>query len=148
MLETISHSSQAKNFQSQRANLTSWVNEIIHAAWQFQVRFDCLVFRAQARPNVLISVAQQPNGTLLNVIDDPNSFADSSATALLAATTYRYMMLTSDFSLVVPANRALNVIRQSVDGNGWLQQVVDPINFYAPLAPGQSSPEEIGRAHV
>ena len=86
---------------------------------------------------MLIFAAQKPNGTLFNVIDDPNSFADSSSTSLLAAVTFRYMMLTGDFTFLGPANKALNLIRQSVDGSGWLYQVVDPLTFYAPLGPGE-----------
>ena len=89
---------------------------------------------------------QQWNGTLLNVIDDSTTFADSSGTALLAAVTYRYAVLTGDLRLVPAANRALSVIRESVDRDGWLHQTVDPLTFNTTSLPGQFSPE--GQAFV
>lgn len=36
--QTLNHSSQAKQFQGQQANLTSWINEILEASWAHQVR--------------------------------------------------------------------------------------------------------------
>ena len=80
------------------------------------------------------------------MIDDSTTFADSSSTALLAAVTYRYAALTGDVSLVPAANRALNLIRLSVDTDGWLHQTVDPETFDTPSLPGQFSPE--GQAFV
>lgn len=80
------------------------------------------------------------------MIDDPTTFADSSSTALLAAVTYRYAVLTGDVSLIPSANRALNVIRQSVDSDGWLHNTVNPETFNAPSPPGLFSPE--GQAFV
>ncbi|KAF7795945.1 hypothetical protein EIP86_007113 [Pleurotus ostreatoroseus] len=124
VLETIRHSGQAYRFGPQQADLTSWIHEIISKVWQFQ----------------------HPNGTLFNVIDDPTTFADSSSTALLAAVTYRYAALTGDVSLVPAANRVLNLIRLSVDADGWLHQTVDPETFDTPSLPGQFSPE--GQAFV
>lgn len=55
--------------------------------------------------------------------------------------TYRYASLTGDVSLVPAANRALDVIRLSVDEDGWLHQTVDPETFNTPSLPGQFSPE-------
>lgn len=89
---------------------------------------------------------QQPNGTLTNVIDDPTTFADSSSTALLAATTYRLAVLTSDYSLIPSANMALSLIRQNVNSDGWLLDTVDPETFFTASPPGTYSPE--GQAFV
>jgi len=41
VLETLNHSSQAQNFVDHRTNLTSWIEEIIAAAWQHQVGVPC-----------------------------------------------------------------------------------------------------------
>ncbi|KAG8953531.1 hypothetical protein FRC03_011750 [Tulasnella sp. 419] len=54
-------------FMAAQRNLQNWATEIVNNLWQHQ----------------------QANGTLLNYPDDPNSFADSASTALLAAITYR-----------------------------------------------------------
>ncbi|THH02396.1 hypothetical protein EW026_g444 [Hermanssonia centrifuga] len=126
VLQTIRHSEQAQAFQSQQEDLTNWIHEIVSAAWQFQ----------------------QANGTLLNTIDASpwDSFADSSSTALLAATTYRLATITFDFSLIEFANKAMDVIRRSVDDDGWLQNTVDPETFNTPSLPGEHSPE--GQAFV
>ncbi|GJE84408.1 six-hairpin glycosidase [Phanerochaete sordida] len=124
VLQTIMHSNQARQFDAQQADLTAWITEILAATWQHQ----------------------QPSGTLTNVIDDSTTFPDSSSTALLAAVTYRLAVLTADYSLVAPANRALNYIRQNVNGDGWLLNTVDPETFNTPSKPGEYSPE--GQAFV
>ena len=89
---------------------------------------------------------QADNGTLLNVIDDPGSFADSSSTALLAAVTYRMATFTKDTSMIPFANSALTVINGSIDSDGWVLNTVDPLTFNTPSAPGKHSPE--GQAFV
>ncbi|KAJ7591410.1 Six-hairpin glycosidase [Mycena floridula] len=124
VLQTFNHSSQARALTSQSANLSAWIHEIIAASWQYQ----------------------QENGTLLNVIDDPTSFADSSGTALLAATTYRMAVLTGNTTLIPFANKALAVIKDSVSSDGWLKNTVDPLTFSTPSAAGSHSPE--GQAFV
>ncbi|KII95923.1 hypothetical protein PLICRDRAFT_34874 [Plicaturopsis crispa FD-325 SS-3] len=123
VLETINqhnHSSLA----AQKQDLQDWVNEIIGAAWTFQAS----------------------NGTLLNALNDPSSFADSSSTALLASVTYRMAALTNDTTHLPAANRALKVVEASVDADGWLQNTVDPLTFNTPTAAGDHSPE--GQAFV
>ena len=37
VLQTIRHSSQARHFKSQQADLTSWIEEIVVATWAHQV---------------------------------------------------------------------------------------------------------------
>jgi hypothetical protein len=73
--------------------------------------------------------SQQSNGTLLNYVDQPDSFADSASTALLAATTFRYSLLTYDGKHDAAAMQALSLVWQSIDQNGWLLNVVDPLSF-------------------
>ena len=84
---------------------------------------------------------QQSNGTLLNYVDQPNSFADSASTALLAATTFRYSLLTFDGKHDAAAMNALSLVWQSIDQNGWLLNVVDPFSFTQRLQAGAHSPE-------
>ena len=116
VLVTIKNSSLKDEFTAEQANLEGWALEIVHNMWKYQ----------------------QPNGTLLNYANDPNSFADSASTALLAAATYRLAthLETSDTTKQVnmtwalnAANRARSVVSRSIDIDGWLTNVVDPWNF-------------------
>ncbi|KAI3596725.1 glycoside hydrolase family 105 protein [Moniliophthora roreri] len=124
VLQTIEHSSVAKNFASHRSNLTDWVQEIISSAWKHQTK----------------------DGALLNVIDNSTSFIDTSATALLASVTYRMAMYTNDTTHITNADRALALVQDNVDESGWLQQTVDPYIFSTPSKSGSHSPE--GQAFV
>ncbi|KAI9448527.1 Six-hairpin glycosidase [Lactarius indigo] len=90
--------------QSQQSDLAQWVDEILTGVWYYQ----------------------QSNGTLLNYVDQPDSFADSASTALLAAATLRYSLLTSDTKHDAAALRALELVFSSVDEDGWLLNTVDP----------------------
>ncbi|KAH9963396.1 Six-hairpin glycosidase [Lactifluus volemus] len=103
----------------QQGHLIEWVRETLDGVWQFQ----------------------QANGTLLNYIDQPGSFADTSSTALLAASTFRYASITGDDTYIPAAIRALELIRCSIDDQGWLGGTVDPETFSSPSPPGQHSPE-------
>jgi len=91
VLQTLDHSSEARHFAGRQANLTTWIQEIIASAWSYQ----------------------QEDGTLLNVIDDPNSFADTSSTALLASVTYRMATASNNESLISAANKALRAVENS-----------------------------------
>jgi len=124
VLETIRHSDVSSHFRTQTADLTAWVDEIVTGAWKFQ----------------------QPNGTLLNHINDPTSFADSSSTALIAASSFRLASLTGDLRHIPAATKALDVIKKSIDSDGFLLNTVDPLTFDTPSGPGVHSPE--GQAFV
>ncbi|KAI0638264.1 Six-hairpin glycosidase [Trametes polyzona] len=124
VLETIRHSKYSSQMKNEQADLKSWINEIVKNSWKYQ----------------------RSNGTLLNYIDEPNSFADSSSTALLASVTYRMASLTGDTSQISAANKAYNLIKSSLDSNGWLRNTVDPLTFNTPSRPGSHSPE--GQAFV
>ncbi|KAI0082602.1 Six-hairpin glycosidase [Panus rudis PR-1116 ss-1] len=124
VLETIRRSPVSREFEPEKANLTTWIQEIINNTWTHQ----------------------QNNGTLLNTLDDPTSFADSSSTALLAATTYRMAVVTKDLSHIPAANKAFRLIMDSIDEDGWLINTVDPMTFNTTSRPGEHSPE--GQAFV
>ncbi|KAJ3906046.1 Six-hairpin glycosidase [Lentinula edodes] len=124
VLETLNHSSMTTDFADQTANLTQWIQEILSSSWQYQLE----------------------NGTLLNTIDDSNSFADSSGTALLASVTYRMAVYTNDTSLIPNADKAFQLVESNIDGDGWLRDTVDPETFDSPSAADSASPE--GQAFV
>ncbi|KAJ2915034.1 hypothetical protein MD484_g5402, partial [Candolleomyces efflorescens] len=124
VLTTLNHSSLGTEFRSHQRNLTEWIDEILVASWSHQGR----------------------NGTLFNVIDDPQTFGDTASTALLAAVTYRLATITHDFKSIPAANRALVLIQDSINANGWLENTVDPIKFHALNPKGTYSPE--GQAFV
>ena len=84
---------------------------------------------------------QQENGTLLNYVDQSDSFADSASTALLAATTFRYSTLTGDTKHDTAAMEALDLVFASIDDDGWLLNTVDPNAWTSRSQPGAHSPE-------
>ena len=90
---------------------------------------------------MLFPILQQANGTLLNYIDEPDSFSDTSSTALLAASTFRFACIAGDDTHIPAAIAALRLIRDSVDDEGWLHNTVDPESFSTPSGPDQHSPE-------
>ncbi|KAH8830616.1 Six-hairpin glycosidase [Flagelloscypha sp. PMI_526] len=121
VLQTINSTTEAKTLSRQQHNLTEWIGDIITGAWSFQTE----------------------EGLLHNVLNDPTSFTDTASTALLAATTYRYAILTHNSTLVPAANHAFEAIQASTNLEGWLEGTVDPYSFYAPSQTGlgQYSPE-------
>jgi len=147
VLATIKHSPEAGSMQSQKNDLAQWAGETLTGVWKYQVRDllfrhchpTCLsFFRAFLNTNATV---QQANGTLLNYLDQPNSFADSSSTALLAAATFRYASITGDNSHIPAAIKALQLVQDSVSGTGYLLNTVNPETFSTPSGPGQYSPE-------
>ncbi|KAI0253048.1 glycosyl hydrolase family 88-domain-containing protein [Lactifluus subvellereus] len=96
VLATIKQSSFSSQMQSQQNDLARWVDEILTGVWQHQ----------------------QSNGTLLNYVDQPNSFADSSSTALLAAASFRYSVFTGDSKHDAAAIRAMDLVYNSVTRTG------------------------------
>lgn len=120
VLSAFNHSSFGSVLKTQQTDLVSWTQEIITSAWAHQ----------------------QANGTLFNHIDEPESstFADSSGTALLAAATFR---LATFFSTTTSQNiqaaiKARELVMASLDKDGWLTHVVDPLDWHSA---GQKSPE-------
>jgi hypothetical protein len=84
---------------------------------------------------------QQPNGMLLNYIDQPDSFTDSASTALMAAATFRFMSIMCNNMHIPAAIRALQLVQHSIDDQGWLFNMVDPLMFLLASPPGQHSPK-------
>ncbi|KAI9448536.1 Six-hairpin glycosidase-like protein [Lactarius indigo] len=119
VLVTIKGSSAAHAMKSQQNDLVRWVGEILDGAWKFQLE----------------------NGTLLNYLDQPDSFPDSSSTALMAASTFRWASITGNDTHIPAATRALRLIRANLDNQGWLLDTVDPETFSSPSPPGVHSPE-------
>jgi rhamnogalacturonyl hydrolase YesR len=145
VLATIKHSPEAGSMQSQQNDLAQWAGETLTGVWKYQVRTSLpplsparLLFRALLNTNATV---QQANGTLLNYLDQPNSFADSSSTALLAAATFRYASITGDNSHIPAAIKALQLVQDSVSKTGYLLNTVNPETFSTPSGPGQHSPE-------
>ncbi|KAF9057455.1 Six-hairpin glycosidase-like protein [Panaeolus papilionaceus] len=124
VLSTLNHSSDARQFSGQQANLTSWIDEILETSWSYQ----------------------GANGTLHNVIDDPQTFGDTASTALLAATTYRMAIFKNSTTLIPNADRAFKLINDSITSEGWLRNSVNPITFHSILPDAEHSPE--GQAFV
>nr|VWP00542.1 Avirulence protein A [Ganoderma boninense] len=126
VFETIARSGHAWKFATELANLAIWIDEILTHSWAFQ----------------------HENGTLYNWIDQDASatFADTSSTALLGAVSFRLATITGNSVHIPSANRALKVIKQSVNEDGWLLNTVDPETFNTTSLPGQYSPE--GQAFV
>jgi rhamnogalacturonyl hydrolase YesR len=137
----INRSSFSSQMQSQKGNLTQWVDEILTGVWRYQVRRRVAWHQWFTRLKRRAPRPQQSNGTLLNYVDQPDSFADSASTALLAATTFRYSLLTYDGKHDAAAMQALSLVWQSIDQNGWLLNVVDPFSFTQQLRGGAHSPE-------
>ncbi|KAH9991633.1 glycosyl hydrolase family 88-domain-containing protein [Russula compacta] len=119
VLATIMRSSFSSQMQSQQTDLVKWVDEILTGVWRYQ----------------------QSNGTLLNYVDQSNSFADSASTALLAAATFRYSKLTNDGKHDTAAMQAFDLVFNSIDQNGWLLNTVNPESWSLPSAAGAHSPE-------
>ncbi|KAH9943362.1 Six-hairpin glycosidase [Epithele typhae] len=120
VLETLARSEFSSSLTQEQVDLTSWVNEILTSVWALQ----------------------QSNGTLLNYLDQPaTSFGDTSSTALLAASSYRYATITGDLTHIPAANRAFDLIKASLTDDGWLLNTVDPESFSTPSPPGVYSPE-------
>lgn len=140
VLATIKRSRYGPAMQSQQDDLAKWVDEILTGVWSYQVR--CRNSGSWKRRIHLRTAGrgypQQSNGTLLNYVDQPYSFADSSSTALLAATTLRYSLLTSDTKHDAAALQALELVFSSIDENGWLLNTVDPEAWTTPSLNGSA----------
>ena len=70
----------------------------------------------------------------------------SSASPLLAASSFRLATITRNYAHLPNAYRALQLIKESINDDGWLLNTVDPETFSTPSQPGTYSPE--GQAFV
>ncbi|GAA5881481.1 hypothetical protein JCM1840_001104 [Sporobolomyces johnsonii] len=134
---TLNRSVFAQEFESEVADLQSWVNEIVTGAW--------------GKP-------QTTDGLVHNYLDDATTFGDAAATALLTAATFRLAALgsnsngTSVMPLLVAAETAYQTLTSTnstslhVSAEGVLSPVVDPVSYGEQLEVGGVSPE--GEAFV
>jgi rhamnogalacturonyl hydrolase YesR len=139
VLATIMRSDFASQMESQQNNLAQWVDEILTGVWNYQVTLRRPTLRRFGL-NALFCL-QQDNGTLLNYVDQPDSFADSASTALLAATSFRYSALTGDETHDSAALDALDVVFKSIDEDGWLLNTVNPDSWTVQNQGDAHSPE-------
>jgi rhamnogalacturonyl hydrolase YesR len=120
VLQTIRNSDVSESFLDQQSDLLDWIEEIVNASWDHQTSA----------------------GALHNVINDPGSFADTSSTALIASVTFRLAVLKEDNSTYIQnANAAYDFVRRNIDDDGWLRNTVNPLSFYTPSGPDETSPE-------
>ncbi|KAI0321459.1 Six-hairpin glycosidase [Amylostereum chailletii] len=121
VLATLRASEEGQSMIFQQANLIDWIDQTLIGVWKYQ----------------------QKNGTLLNYLDLPvnQTFADTSSTALLAATSYRLASVTGHDKHIKAADSAYDLIMREVDEVGWLHNTVDPLSFSTPSVPGSYSPE-------
>ncbi|GAA5911097.1 hypothetical protein JCM5296_002458 [Sporobolomyces johnsonii] len=134
---TLGRSVFAQEFESEVADLQSWVNEIVTGAWR---------------------MPQTTDGLVHNYLDDASTFGDAAATALLTAATFRLASIgsnsngTSVTPLLVAAETAYQTLTSTnstslhVSPEGVLSPVVDPVSYGEQLEVGGVSPE--GEAFV
>jgi len=85
---------------------------------------------------------QTSAGALYNVINDSNSFTDTSSTALIASVTFRLAVIKEDnLTYISNANAAYDFVHGNIDSNGWLRNTVDPLTFYTLSNTSDPSPE-------
>ncbi|KAF8499997.1 Six-hairpin glycosidase [Hysterangium stoloniferum] len=118
VLATIKHSNMANQFRSEQIDIQNWVIEILDGMYSYT------------------------NGSHLfhNYADNSSTFIDASSTALLAASTYRLALLTQTYHNLPHAedSRKTLVGGDHFDSYGWLQPVVNPLNW---SMSGSQSPE-------
>lgn len=119
------------------AQLAAWVDEVLLASWPYvDVRRLDYPFSPRS------TRAQEQSGLLHNYVDQPSTFLDASAVALLAAVSFRQATLglgdlTLDYALT-----AYQTIQNAMSPEtGVLSPVVNPYSFAEPLAPPSSNPE-------
>lgn len=59
----------------------------------------------------------------------------------MTSVTYRMEAIRDTTALIPAANRALGLIQQKIDAQGWLQNATNPYTFDQPLSDGEYSPE-------
>jgi len=140
VLQTIRNSGLSNNFVNQQADLLNWVEEIVKASWDHQVHIFYPI--TSLRLSIAETRLQTSAGALHNVIDQSDSFADASSTALIASVTFRLAVLKQDNSTYIRnANAAYDFVRRNIDNDGWLRNTVNPLSFYTPSGPNDTSPE-------
>ncbi|KAK4702882.1 hypothetical protein P7C70_g3334, partial [Phenoliferia sp. Uapishka_3] len=112
VLATMQNGPTASNYTSQIADLASWTNEILTAAF---------------------SQINTSSNLLPNYYDSTSTFDDASSSALLAATAFRMATLgyvsqsSTTFSTAEKIREAVNAAIDET--TGWIASVVDPLNW-------------------
>lgn len=100
---TIERTKYAANMSSQVADLFSWTNQIVNAAWPYQ--------------------QQNISGMLRNYVDIA-TFADAAGSALLAAVVYRLAALGQGSTQLSRAESFYSNLPTMINSTGWLSPVV------------------------
>lgn len=108
--QTIAKSSSRDSLEWALPELAGYAEEIIRATWEHQ----------------------QPDGSLFNYLDVPDSFTDMSATAFMAACTYRLALVTDATAHIPAADKAFALVKNSIAADGRLMNVVNPYDFTNP----------------
>lgn len=108
--QTIAKSSSRATMEWALPDLCDWAQEIVTAVWQHQ----------------------QADGSLTNYLDRDGSFQEMSSTALMAAVTYRLALITDATVHIPAADKAFALVKQKIDDQGKLQNVVNPYEFSTP----------------
>ncbi|KIM27620.1 hypothetical protein M408DRAFT_330042 [Serendipita vermifera MAFF 305830] len=108
--QTVAKSASRDSMAWALPELTSYAEEIVAAVWQHQ----------------------QPDGSLFNYLDEPGSFTEMSATALMAACTYRLALITDATAHIPAADKAFALVKNSIAEDGRLKNVVNPYDFTNP----------------
>jgi rhamnogalacturonyl hydrolase YesR len=141
VLQTISNSDVSGSFLAQQQDLLGWIEEIVGAAWKYQVRVPCYS-TTSLRLLVADVHPQTSSGALRNVINDSGSFTDSASTALIASVAFRLAVLNgNNATYIANANAAYNFVYRNIDSDGWLRNTVDPLTFNSLSQPDDPSPE-------
>ena len=108
--QTIAKSPMRDSMEWALPDLCQWAEEIVGAVWAHQ----------------------QPDGSLYNYLDQPDSFTDMSSTAFMAAVTYRLGLITDATDHIGAADKAFALVKEKIDGDGKLLDVVNPYEFSTP----------------
>ncbi|KIJ53229.1 hypothetical protein M422DRAFT_58565 [Sphaerobolus stellatus SS14] len=123
VLATIKSSVFANDFKSEQSDLTEWITEILDGMYK----------------NI------GPSSLFTNYADNNSTFLDGSSTALIAASTYRFALLTGTYKNLPNAEKSRGVLSNGshFSSTGFLQPVVNPLDW---SHAGSDSPE--GQAFV
>ncbi|ORY45851.1 Six-hairpin glycosidase-like protein [Leucosporidium creatinivorum] len=120
VVATIINSPFAEEYSAQTAGLTSWVVEIVEAAFKTQ-RGDNLFY---------------------NYLNETSTFGDAASAALLSSVSYRLAQLGLSNSTLSAAEATRSALYLHISSStGILSPVVDPLSYGSELSASSTSPE-------
>ncbi|PWN54327.1 hypothetical protein IE53DRAFT_383104 [Violaceomyces palustris] len=123
VLATLSQSENTGDFSSEKADLVSWINEILDAAYPFLDR-DTSLFH--------------------NYINETSTFLDPAGSAMIAYSTFRIAsMHPASGKHVDSAERIYQVLQRSLNPLGYYTQDYTPVDALAFTVPGPTSAESL-----